>query len=51
MTDQEFADWLRSMPREKSVEESARLEHEHDVERGPYVPHSEITFHCGEAAH
>lgn len=51
MTDQEFADWLGSMPRGKSPKESEELERQHDVERGPYVPRSEITYHCGEAAH
>ena len=39
MTEREFADYLRSLPREQSPEEVERREHEHDVERGPYVPH------------
>lgn len=51
MTDTEFASWLRSLPREKSPEQVEQAEHQHDAERGPYVPRSEITYHCGEAAH
>ena len=39
MSDQEFADWLRSVPREKSPEEVMRGERAHDRQVGPYVPH------------
>ena len=51
MTDQEFAAWLRSLPREQSEEESARLEHEHDLARGEYVNPHLTPHHYGEAAH
>lgn len=39
MSDQEFADWLRSVPREITPEEVERVERDRDRERGPYVPH------------
>lgn len=52
MTDSEFAAWLRSLPREVPAEEVERLEHQHDVERGPYVPHGGNVHHVpGESRH
>lgn len=50
MSDQEFADWLRSLPREKSPAEVDRDEKEHDRARGPYVPHHHRNY-CGESRH
>lgn len=40
MTEREFADYLRSLPREVPPEEVERIEREHDAERGPYAPHA-----------
>ena len=51
MTDLEFAAFLRSLPREQSEEESARLGHEHDLARGEYVNPHLTPHHYGEAAH
>ena len=43
--DTEWAEWLKSLPRERTPEESARYERERDTERGPYVPHGGIVHH------
>jgi len=52
MTDREFADWLRSVPRERTWEEVERRERQRDRERGPYIPHGDIVHHCpGESRH
>lgn len=52
MSDAEFAQWLRerrgAITHEDCVEIEKRIEHtehEHDVERGLYVPSSEIVHH------
>jgi hypothetical protein len=50
MTDHEFAAWLRSTPREKSPEEVDRIEHAHDVERGPWVANQIVHHEYGESA-
>lgn len=50
MSDLEFAEWLRSLPREKSPEEVERLEAQRDKERGPYVPHHHHSYYA-EARH
>lgn len=49
MSDQEFAAWLRSYPREKSPEEVERGEHVRDRERGEYGQQDHHEF--GEARH
>lgn len=48
-TDQQFADWLRSLPRERSADQVARTERQHDTERNPWgvADHHEY----GEARH
>lgn len=52
MTDQEFADWLKSMPRERTWEEVEALIREHDTLTGPVIPSSEIVHHTtGESRH
>jgi hypothetical protein len=52
MTDIEFADWLRSRPRELSPERVADVERERDTRRGEYVPHGGFAHHYrGEAQH
>lgn len=52
MTDTEFAAWLRSMRHADTHEDCVKIEeriekveHDHDVERGPWVPYSEIVHH------
>lgn len=50
MNDQEFAAWLRSLPRETPPEEAEAAELAHDVEVGPYVPHHHHAYY-GEAGH
>jgi hypothetical protein len=40
-----LAEYLRSR-RTLSAEEVTEIEHEHDVERGPYIPPMEIVHHC-----
>jgi hypothetical protein len=51
MTDNEFATYLRSLPREMSQAEVDQVEHQHDLENGDWVnPH--LAPHVyGEAAH
>lgn len=51
MSDQEFADWLRSVPREVSPEEVERLERLHDLARGHWHNRNEVPCYYGEAAH
>ena len=51
MTDKEFADWLRTVPREQSPEEVNRREKLDDIERGGWVQPHEFPHHYGEAAH
>lgn len=50
-TDQEFADYLKSMPREQSEAEVARHEAEHDLSRGAWVDLHRAHHEFGEAAH
>lgn len=51
MSDEEFADWLRSVPREIPADKVEEIEHRHDVERGAYSPNGLITHCWGEAQH
>ena len=52
MSDREFAEWLRSVPRVIPASEAQRHERERDRERGAYVPPSDIVHHvAGEARH
>ena len=51
MTEREFADYLRSLPREQSEEEVNRREHLHDVEQGLWHNPHEFPHHYGEAGH
>lgn len=50
MSDQEFAEWLRSYPREKSPEEVEHREHVRDRERGEYIGQQEH-HEFGESRH
>lgn len=50
MSEREFADWLRSVPREKSPEQVTASEERRDRERGPYVPHHHHSYYA-EARH
>lgn len=50
MTDQEFATWLRSLPREVPPESVEEAEQAHDAEVGPYIPHHHHAYY-GEAGH
>lgn len=51
MTDEEFAAWLRSLPRELSQEEvSSRIRLRDDTE-GEYFNHNLTVHHFGEGAH
>lgn len=49
--DGEFEAWMKSLPREQSGAEVERVEHEHDVERGPYTSPSEFPHHYQESRH
>lgn len=51
MTDTEFAAWLRTVPRELSPEQVDQIGHDHDAERGPYIPHTGTHHTAGEAGH
>ncbi len=48
MTDQEFAAFLRSLPRELPEEEVEHIEHAHDAVRGRYVPHGGTVHHYAD---
>ncbi len=50
MTDQEFAAWLRTVPREVPPEKVEEAEQLRAAEAGPYVPHHHHPY-FGEAAH
>lgn len=50
MSDQEFADWLRSVPREKTPAAAQAAEAKRDEERGLYVPHHHHVYY-GESRH
>ena len=51
-SDQEFAEYLRSLPREKSAEQVEQEIAERDAELGPYVPHGGEVHHIpGESRH
>lgn len=45
MSDQEFAEWLRTYPREVTPEEVEAVEERRDKERGPYVPHHHHSYY------
>lgn len=51
MSDDQFAEWLRSMPREVPAEEVERLERLRDALRGPWHNPNEVPCYYGEAAH
>lgn len=51
MTDQEFADWLKSAPRERTWEEVELAIIQHDAERGEYVNPNLSVHHYGESRH
>lgn len=52
MTDEEFAAWLRSVPRSMSQEDVDRAVAARDREQGRYVPHGGAVHHVeGESAH
>jgi hypothetical protein len=51
MSDEEFAAWLRTVPRERSPEQVARAERAHDVECGEYVNRHASVHHYGESRH
>jgi len=46
MTDQEFADWLKSVPRERTWEEVELAIIQRDAEQGQYIPHGGIVHHA-----
>jgi hypothetical protein len=50
MTDREFADWLKSVPRERTWEEVELTIIEHDRERGPWVANQVVHHEYGESA-
>lgn len=47
-TEREFAEYLRSLPREIPPTEVEHIEREHDAERGPYVPHGGGMHHFAD---
>lgn len=49
MTDQEFAEWLRSLPRETTWEQVEIAGIEHDRERGPWVGNQVVHHEYGES--
>ncbi len=51
MTDREFAEWLRSVPREKSAEDVERAVRFNDITHGEYFNQNMNTHHWGEAQH
>lgn len=52
MTEEEFAEFLRSLPRELPPERVAELERDRDHQRGPYLPHgSEVHHYSDESRH
>lgn len=50
MTDHEFAELLSRTPRTLSAEDVERIEHEHDVARGPWVANQIVHHEYGESA-
>lgn len=48
MSDQEFAEFLKSLPREKSEAEVEDIERQHDAERGLYIPHGLSVHHLAD---
>lgn len=50
-TDREFTEFLQSLPREKSQAQVDQTERQHDVERGPYIPHQGGWHTFEEARH
>jgi len=51
MTDREFAEALRSVPRQYSPQQVDQMGHDRDVERGEYVAHLNVHHGYGEASH
>jgi hypothetical protein len=51
VSDEEFAAWLRSVPREIPADEVERRVRVIDITRGEYFNHNESVHHYGEAAH
>lgn len=52
MTEEEFAEFLRSLPRELPPERVVELERDRDHQRGPYLPHgSEVHHYSDESRH
>lgn len=51
MSDEEFATYLRSLPREVSVDEADELERLRDVDRGLWHNPNEVPCYFGGAAH
>ena len=50
MTDQQFAAWLRSLPREQSEEQVHRSGRQHDAEQGEWVANQIVHHEYGESA-
>lgn len=50
MSDQEFAQWLRSVPREVPADEVERRERQRDAERGEWINPHQFPHHFGESA-
>lgn len=51
MSDEEFAKWLRSVPRTVGPEEVVQRERVKDITRGEYLNHNLSVHHYGEARH
>lgn len=49
MTDQEFAEWLKSIPREKTWEEVELAIIQHDAKTGPWVGNQIVHHEYGES--
>lgn len=49
MTDREFADWLKSAPRERTWEEVELAIIEHDADRGEWVANQVVHHEYGES--
>lgn len=51
MSDEEFAAWLRTVPRERTPEQVERAERAHDADVGDYVNRHQSVHHYGESRH
>lgn len=49
MTDREFAEWLKSVPRERTWEEVEMAINHHDREQGEWVGNRVVHHEYGEA--